>query len=390
MKRIKLLTALSIGVLASSSGMIQAGAALYTFNVDFSTKEVVNFNDFRPTYSIDTYDLTASIITRFAGTYFFDSCPTAFTVNVTYNAYARLNGAGTIYQLGIANLPDFVCSTTPQTYSATITTPMNSLIVGNIMQDDTNYSRFYGDLFFAQTAATSGRIMTLRNYEVSYILEYDFDTTYLFNFFLSDTRFANAFRSGSWNKRSDSITNVDYVFTTAGNDEYRIINTDVLNNLGNLRKKYAVNYNDEFFRGISVGAKIARRYSTEPPFDTDLLTMAASGTAVITDQYDYYFLNTSNFAQAIVDAPIINFTEENCSGGFLDVNVGCYVNNALAYIVNDAPVISDAFTLLNTGIELAAQTFGIIGNFSDDNVFGYLILVGFGFIAVKWFLKNDE
>jgi hypothetical protein len=53
-------------------------------------------------------------------------------------------------------------------------------------------------------------------------------------------------------------------------------------------------------------------------------------------------------------------------------------------------VISDAFTLLNTGIELAAQTFGIIGNFSDDNVFGYLILVGFGFIAVKWFLKNDE
>jgi hypothetical protein len=386
--KLNLLLALSFGIIASSSGMIQTHAALYTYNVNFSTKEVANFNDFRPTYSIDTYDLTASIITRFAGTYSFNTCPTVFTVNVTYNAYARLNGAGTTYDLGITSLPDFVCSTTPQTYSATVTTPMNSLIVGNIMKDDGNYSRFYGDLFFAQTAATNGVIMALSNYEVSYTLEYDFDTTYLFNYFLSDTRFANGFRSGSWNKRSDSVTNVDYVFTTAGNDEYRIINTDVLNNLGNIRKKYAVNYNDVYFRGTSVGAKIARRYPTNAPFNTDLLTMAASGTAVITDQYDYYFLNTSNFSQEIVDAPTFSFTEEDC-GSFLALNVGCFVNNAFAYITNDAPIISDAFTLLNSGIGMAAQTFGIIGAFADDNVFGVLILAGFGFIAIKWFLKND-
>ena len=391
MKYLNILTALAIGVLASSSGIIQTSAALYTFGVDFSTKEVVNFNSFNQSFFTTTYDLDTKLITKFSGTYFFNSCPGGSnSVNVNYTQYVRVNGAGATLNLASQPLPDFLCSTTPTTYTATITTGIDPLIVSTLMSDDANFGRFYGEITLGTPTALIGRVLNLRNYEVSYTIQYDFNTTYLFNYFLSDTKYEINVRTGSWLRRAEQITRVDYLFTTAGNDEYRLVNTNApINNLGTLRKKYAVDYNEEFFRGESVGVKIARAYNTEPPYDTDQLTLANT-FQLISDQYNVYFLNTANLAQAIVDAPLISFTEEACAGGFLDINVACYVNNAIAYLVNDAPVISDAFTLLNTGIELAAQTFGIIGAFTDDNVFGYLILVGFGFIAVKWFLKNDE
>jgi hypothetical protein len=38
---------------------------------------------------------------------------------------------------------------------------------------------------------------------------------------------------------------------------------------------------------------------------------------------------------------------------------------------------------------MAGQTFGIIGSFTQNNMFGVLILAGFGFIAVRWLIKND-
>lgn len=389
MKRLKLLTALAMGVIASSSGMIQTQAALYTFNVDFGTKSVANFNDYTQTFSTDTYNLSTKLITRFSGTYFFDSCPAGTnSLNMQYRSFMRLNGAGTSLNTTTNELPNFLCTTTPTAYVSEIESVIPSSIVGALMQDDANFGSFFAEYSFVFSSPLRYRVLNLVNFRSEYTIEYDFNTTYLFNYFLSDTKFNSNSRTGSWLLRSNPRTTVDYVYTTAGNDEYRLVNSDFTANLGTTRTKYAIDYNQEFFRGSSVGARISRRYETDAPYNTDQYTLDL--TNVWIDRYDYYFLNTANLAQAIVDAPIISFTEEDCSGGFLDVNVGCYVNNAFAYIVNDAPVISDAFTLLNTGIELAAQTFGVIGNFSDDNVFGYLILIGFGFIAVKWFLKNDE
>lgn len=387
MKKTNLLVALSIAILASSSGMIQTQAALYTFSVDFSTKEVANFNNFKQTYSTTTYDLGASITWNWSGSYSFDNCTGLTTLNVGWESSWQYNGTGPNLDYLFVGLPDFTCSTSLQLYQVQRTRIVSDQFVQAVVNDDVNFARIWANIVFFYTAATNGKQLRLHNYETYITLNYNFDTTYLFNYFLSDTQLVNTFRSGSWTLGSDPITQLRYVYTTAGNDEYRIVNTNI-GSIGTIRKKYAIDYNQEFFRGTSVGARIARGYDTLPPFTYDQLNMTSSGSGAIVDRYDYYFLNTANEAQAIVNAPVFNFEYEDC-GSFLALNVGCFINNGLAYITNDAPIISDAITLLNAGIELAAQTFGIIGNFADDNIFGFLILVGFGFIAVKWLLKND-
>jgi hypothetical protein len=391
MKRLKLLTALGMGIMASSSGMLQTQAALYLFSVDFTTKEVDNFSDYKKSFNSDTYGLRAKLITSFGGSYRMDSCPTAFTINISYVHQIRLNGLNPDVLSVENNLPDFVCSTTAVGFDSVITSDyLPSSVIDRLMTDDANYIQLRSLFRFNQSAATNGRVLELINYYIDHTIAYDFDTTYLFNYFLSDTQFQSrsSVGPGTWNFRSDDQTKVNYLFTTAGNDQYRIINTDFDADLGTVRKKYAVDYNEEFFRGDSIGANISRNFVTNSSLTTDTLTMVASGESVISQNYNYYFLNAANLTQEIVDAPIFEFEEEDC-GNFLALNVGCFINNAFSYITNDAPIVSDAFTLLNAGIEMAAQTFGIIGEFADDNVFGVLILAGFGFIAVKWFLKND-
>ena len=388
MKHLKLLTALALGVISSSSGMIQVGAATYNYFVDFATKEVADFTDYKQSFNEDTNNLTLQSSFSFTGSYRFDSCPTAFTMNVTYSLNYRKNGTGAFSPTTITPLPDFLCTTTPTIYSANVSVNLASIFLDTVVNDDVNFIEYYPAMTFAVRAASQNRTLSLINYNYYFDLNYDFNTTYLFNYFLSDSKYQGREVDGSnianWTFNATRNVNLQYLYTTVGNDTYRVYNSDNAD-ISNTRKKYAVDYEDQFFRGSSVGAGFGIDMT-----GTDTLLGLQIGDANLKHITRYYFLNVANLAQAIVDAPIISFTEEDCSGGFLDINVGCYVNNALAYIVNDAPVISDAFTLLNTGIELAAQTFGIIGNFSNDNVFGYLILVGFGFIAVKWFLKNDD
>jgi hypothetical protein len=387
MKHFKILTTLALGILASSSGMIQVGAAVYNFNVDFATKEVVNFNDYKQSFNANTYNLETQAVFFWIGAYYFDSCPSAFTANVRWAARYRLNGSGGVTTLGTADLPDFTCTTIPTLYIASQAVDIPEDAVLALIDDDTDFVEFTSRIDIPSNAALNNRTLYLESYSIYFDIKYNFNTTYLFNYFLSDQNFRDI-NLGGFTATFNSTPNhrLRYLYTTAGNDAFYLRNTNTTS-IGTTRKKYAVDYNEEFFRGNSIGAG----------FQSDFLGLAdaylfpSSPTGVsINFRYNYYYLNSANLAQAIVDAPLINFTEETCSGGFLDINVACYVNNAIAYLVNDAPIISDAFTLLNTGIELAAQTFGIIGSFSDDNVFGYLVLVGFGFIAVKWFLKNDE
>jgi hypothetical protein len=393
MKKLNALIMLSFGVLASSSGMLQTQAALFTFSVNFSTKEVANFNAFKQSFNANTYGLNARLITTFAGAYKLDSCPTAFTINMEYSHQIRINGTGSSVASGTNALPDWPCSTTLQTYNSVITSAnLPSSVISALMNDDANFIQIRSIWNFNNSTATNGRVLELSNYRIDHTIEYSFDTTYLFNYFLSDTQYVSKGNPGvgTWNFRSDDFTKVNYLFTTTGNDEYRIVNTDFLADLGTARKKYAVNYNDEFFRGTSIGANISRNFITDAPYNTDTLTMVSGGQSQFVQNYNYYYLNSANLAQAIVNVPQISFTSQTCSGGFLDINVGCYVNNALAYLTNTAPVISDLTTIVNTGIEFAGQTFGVIGNFTTSNMFGYLILGGFGFIAVKWLFKDDK
>jgi hypothetical protein len=40
-------------------------------------------------------------------------------------------------------------------------------------------------------------------------------------------------------------------------------------------------------------------------------------------------------------------------------------------------------------MKMGGQAFAIIGQFSDNNLFGVLVLGGLGITAVRWFLKQD-
>jgi len=385
MKKTNLLIALAITIMASASGVVQVQAAQYNYFVDFSTKEVANYSAYKQTFNDDTSNLTLNINFEFFGEYRLDTCPTNFTINMRYFLFARANAAGSFgNQIGQAELPDFPCTTTYTYYEVSIPVSISSTFLDLIVDDDTQFVEFLAQMQWIQNASTSGRTLSLRNYSFYFDLTYDFGTTYLFNYFLSDQNYQQRDTSGTWTFNITPVSYLNYVYTTAGNDSYYIRNTNT-STIGTTRKKYAIDYNQEFFRGESVGAGF---FYDSFGANVDTLLLGSSGSSTLSHRYRYYYLNVSNVAQAIVDAPVFNFDYEDC-GSFLALNVGCFINNGLAYITNDAPIISDAITLLNAGIELGAQTFGIIGEFADDNIFGFLILVGFGFIAIKWLLKND-
>jgi hypothetical protein len=383
MKRLKVLTALAMGIMASSSGVLQVQAATYSFFVDFSTKEVADYTDFRQTFNEDTSNLTLNYSFNFFGDYYFDSCPTAFSMNMDWRLLARIDSGATIIIQNLA-LPDLPCTTIATYYEVAINGSFSSSYLDSLVDDDAKFLTFTHAMIFRHSAPTNGRTLSLNNYSSYFDITYDFGTTYLFNYFLSDQQFLGRTSIGTWSFNIPLVSYLNYVYTTAGNDFYYIRNTNT-SSIGTTRKKYAVDYNAEFFRGQSVGAGF---FADSLGPNTDALVLTGAGSSDISYLYRYYYLNVSNLAQEIVDAPIFEFEEDDC-GSFLALNVGCFINNAFAYITNDAPIVSDAFTLLNAGIEMAAQTFGIIGSFADDNVFGVLILAGFGFIAVKWFLKND-
>ena len=380
MRKLQVLTVLSIGIMASATGFIQAQATDYTYFVDFSTKTVANFDDYVQTFNEDTYDLDNELDFTFNTTYKMNACPPSAATDMIFEIRYRLNATGTTYITTI-NLPDMPCETTDTFYQITGSINLPDDRLSYLIDDDANFIRFQPTIFFGNSSATSGRILTLTDPEIVFSVNYQFNTTYLFNYFLSDTQYITNNSSAGWSLSGSYVNDFDYVMTTAGNDRYFIINS-VATNYGITRNKWAIDYNMEYFRGESIGA----RYKLIAD-GTVTVTLDPSAQRFWQPVYDYYYLNAANNSQAIVDAPEFNFTYEDCGWDVFDIP--CFINNGLAYITNDAPIISDAITLLNAGIAMAAQTFGIIGAFSTDNVFGYLILAGFGYLAVRWFLKND-
>jgi len=385
MNKIHALTALALGILASSSGKLQVQAATYNFFVDFSTKEVSDFTAFNKTFNGDTINLNSRINFIWTGSYRFDSCPTAFIQNANWAYQLRLNGTGSVLATETFALPDLPCTTTNTSYFSNHTSVnLPSTILDALVDDDANFIAIETIIILPGQSSSQGRTLSLLGYRFDFDISYDFGTTYLFNKFLSDQQFVSRVAlGGTWTFASTRSVNLKYVYTTAGNDEYYINNSNV-SNIGTTRKKYAVDFNNEFFRGESIGAQLSVGYT-----GTDQVVLF-SGTSLLAHNYNYYFLNAANLSQPIVTVPQFNFTYEVCSGGFLDINVGCFVNNALAYLTNDAPIISDATQLINAGISFVGQTFGVIGSFTTNNMFGYLVLGGFGFIVIKSLFKNDK
>jgi hypothetical protein len=388
MRKLKLLTAMAIGISASAIGSIQVEAAVYSYSVDFLDKEVANFDDYTQVFSTTTYDLNGKIEWNWAGIYYFDSCPTVFTQDMRWEIQYSAAG-GPLTLLATGELPNFLCNTAPTGYSATVFADLPDTIIETLVNDDALSTQFRGIISFRNiTSAQFNRTLYMEQFTNYFNVFYEFNTTYLFNYFLSDQQHSISFypTTQGYTVGMPLAHYLEYVYTTAGNDTYLIENS-LLASIRSTRKKYAINVDEVWFRGESVGAQFRSTWDgTGTGVDT-LEYGTSNVTRIITHRYVYYYLNTSNYAQAIVDAPEFNFTYEDC--GWDVFNIPCFINNGLAYITNDAPIISDAITLLNAGIAMAAQTFGIIGAFTTDNVFGYLILAGFGYVAVRWFLKND-
>jgi hypothetical protein len=164
MKRLKILTLLAIGIMASSSGAIQTEAALFNYFVDFSTKEVANFSAYKQSFNVDTYNLDTEVNFEWAGNYRFDTCPTAFVSNASWSIQYRINASGGYFTLATVALPDFACTTTLTPYFAEATAIMPAVIVQAIMNDDANFVHFRSRIEFLNSSATLARTLTLNNY----------------------------------------------------------------------------------------------------------------------------------------------------------------------------------------------------------------------------------
>jgi hypothetical protein len=384
MKLWKIAATVAVGVMYSGSGALTVNAATYAYQVDFIDKEVANFDDFRQSFNGDTSNLEPRIEWTFTGNYYFNTCTPTTTVDVDYIVRYRLNSIGDDIVIATVNLPDFFCSTIPVSYTAIATVNLPSIVRDALVNNDSTFVEFSSQLRISR-AALVGRTLYLENYGHYFNVFYEFDTTYLFNYFLSDQSFLTLGRStpGAWVINSTTVNFLEYVYTTAGNDTYLIENSLQVD-IGTTRKKYAINVDDVYFRGESVGAQ----FRTQLVNGIDSFTPTVSGLEIaMGTRYAYHFLNVSNYQQPIENVPDFDYEYEDC--GWDAFNIPCFINNGIAYIVNDAPVISDAFTLLNAGMKLGGQAFGIIGQFTDNNLFGVLILGGMGITAVRWFLKND-
>jgi hypothetical protein len=384
MKLWKVAATVALGIFASGSGVLKVQAATFAYQVDFLDKEVADFDDFKQSFNVNTYNLSAKMEVTFFGTYYFDTCSPNTTVDIQWRSQMTSNSGATTGPI-IEALPDLICSTSPLTYNAFVNYDIPPALIDALMDDDLDFIDISSQIVY-RTGNFLGRTLYLENWTNFFNIKYDFDTTYLFNYFLSDTEFrAEAFqRPAFWTINSSRFTFLEYVYTTAGNDTYLVENSLQVN-IGTARKKYAINVDDIYFRGQSVGAQ----FRTQRSLGVDSITPTSSVFEFYTLSYRYHYLNTSNYQQPLANVPQFQFEEEDC-GSFLALNVGCFINNGLAYIVNDAPIISDVFTLLNTGMQLGGQAFNTLGNFTDNNLIGVLVLGGAGLTAVRWFLKQDQ
>jgi hypothetical protein len=381
MKLWKLAATVGVGIWASGSGVIQVQAADIIFDVDFDEKIVDDFDDYEQTFINTTNNLGNTIDINIQMQYYMTACPTATPTDMRLQNSYRLNGVAPTFSVPLVELPDLPCSTTSASYFNETTTTIPTEHLEYIINDDADFIRFAPILRFRSSVAMVGRDIIIENLNFLYTVNYEFNTTYLFNYFLSDTNYVSLGLSAGVFGTPVVENYFDYVSTTAGSDTYFLLNTSTTD-YGTGRLKFAVDYEEEYFRGQSVGA----RHKSQ--IEGLNVIISATVDQFIQPLYSYYYLNVSNKRVPLADIPQFEFEEQDC-GSFLAVNVGCFINNGLSYVVNDAPIISDIFTLLNTGMQLGGQAFSVLGNFTDNNLIGVLVLGGAGLTAVRWFLKQD-
>jgi hypothetical protein len=388
MNKLNILAATFIAASLTIKSNLNTQAETFNYFIDFATKEVANFNDYEQlffSYTSGYYNHVRVIMSGSAS--LSGSCASVPQYPLDLELRYNLNGgsASTIFTKAY----DHPCSNTATPfvvdsgYLRFIDIPVSQL-VSYVINDDNDFITWMPRLKTIDFSLLSGRTLTISN--ISFQIEYQiiYDTIYLFNTFVSDTKYNGRNSSGWTSSFYTAGVNVDYIYGTNINTSrtYQVNNTNDAN-IGTTRKKYAVNVPSVSFIGNIIGIK-----NVNNSVSSLFRNMTGGGSNFfIEDNFRFYYLNGASAQVPITSVPQFNFEYQEC-GGFLGIDIPCMLNNAMAWLTNDAPIISDAFTLLNTGINLAAQGIGVIGNFiASSNIVVWIIVLGFGIIAVRWFLK---
>jgi hypothetical protein len=246
-----------------------------------------------------------------------------------------------------------------------------------------------GRLGLINTAAWAGVNVDITNFQIEWQFQFLYDTIYLFTTFLADVQ-SRLITTTGYTTITSLLSQIGVLFiysnTITNTTFYRINNDDVSGSIGGTRKKYALSVPNAQFAGNQIGIKFRSNYSN------GLIRRTISGSSVsyIGDTLRLYYLNASSPQLPISNVPVLTATYIDC-GGLLSLNVGCYLNNALAWVLNDAPLISDAIPIVNGGMNFIGQGLGFVGSFvSGTNLITWLIVAGSGIIIVGWILKNDD
>lgn len=368
---------------------VDATSQVITYEADFVDFEVANFLDYNQIFNSFTSGQYNEINASVNVGYFMNTNNPA--VNLTCNLILRyaLNGGAqtTIY----TSPAELVPPTTAQNFfnidfNLKNLDLINANILPYIINNDNNYVNFYMRLQFNQNASTNGYVLTINKFEplIEYAINYD--TIYLFNNFLSHTKYNGLTTTGFSVGTTTNNVKLDFIYanTILTNQYYGVFNTSELD-AGLLEKRYAVNIPNVNFIGDRIGAQISNNLT-----GTITRTLTGSGTALLTQDFRIYYLNGG--AQTITPPalPLFNLDYLDC-GSLLALNVGCYLNNALAWVVNDAPIISEGLTLVNQGIEFIGLGLYQLQLFEPSySVVLWVLVGGLGLLALRWALKNDE
>jgi hypothetical protein len=362
-----------------------------SYNVNFANYEVANFDNYYEVFSEGVVGQYSYVYVDGGFQFSFNTCVglTSFTgeVQLRYS----LNGIGNSLLKAIPFT--LLCGTSLNDHYFTSDfinlVDFDPLIVDYIYENETNNRvDFLTRIVINQSVGMNGKVLTIKDFTFDLTYAVAFNTNYLFNTFMSRTQYNGLSSTSGWSITTDDTkVNLNYLFseTIATETFYGVFNTNQ-NDIGTTEKLYAVQVDNVNFIGDRIGANLRNNH--------DLLmsrTMGSTGTSTITHTQRVYYLNAAAQQQDIVEVPEFLVSYQDC-GDLFALNVPCYLNNALAWVVNDAPIISPAINFIYNGIDFMAQGLGIFSVFIDDglNIFTWFIVGGFGIIVLKWIIKQDE
>lgn len=372
----------------------------YTYNdhyIDFSDKEVSNFNNFDIVLNSDTFNLNVYGDYFMGFQYKASACPGS-SINVNINTYLYINGIsqGLINNKYI-NLP---CSTSYNTFSYNPTfnfTDAQKIMIKNAVASSSNDYVSLVSYYYHGAGVDplfSGVIFHFRDIEFGQSIYYEFNSTYYFTHVLLDANinyFASSqfvfFSDGSEDSRARLLVAYD------SNIYNRWWNDDPTYSITRGRKKYAVDDNGERITayGIGVGTE------ANAPYNSGYYIKSSSQDLAIRFTTDIYTLNYASTQQTFPNATT------DVLWDYIDPcpiwDMSCGINNALVYLAKDAPITSQVYNVVDKGWQFLSNSFYSLtdlfgakfddqGNLVGGNWIGIIITITLGLLVIIWGVRE--